>query len=238
MLLGPLFGPVSVHATSFDCARGRSIPEQLICHTTDLSRLDDQLGRLYWQARRRVDDPKAFRADSDSKWSWREAHCREEACLRTWYGGRIEELQQLLASLPGGPAGTARSPGSSPAPWPAEPDAASATPAHGLHELPRDTGRRAFAANESENDSSDDHAKADNNGTRAHAPSKHLANNAALAATTPSLQCTAAEPGLVLHDQCPTVLKQNTQWRYPAQPGDWFCDVATLAQTQRATRAQ
>ena len=55
-----------VHATSFDCSKGRSVTEQMICHHADLSKLDDQLGKLYWQARRRVSNPKAFRADSDS----------------------------------------------------------------------------------------------------------------------------------------------------------------------------
>jgi uncharacterized protein len=115
-----LLAASSSHATSFDCRRGRSVPEQLICHTALLSQLDDVLGRLYWQARRRVAHPRAFRADSDSKWAWREAHCTDEACLETWYRGRIGELQQLLAHLgtpaadgvghtpPGGPRGAAR----------------------------------------------------------------------------------------------------------------------------------
>jgi uncharacterized protein len=196
-----LFNHAAAHATSFDCNKGRSIPEQLICHTVDLSKLDDQLGKLYWQARRRVDNPKAFRADSDSKWAWREANCRDEACLKTWYSGRIEELQQLLASLPTG----ARA---APAPVSPTPDTAGASEptVPPLRALPVDPGRRALAS------VSDP--------------------------TAAPLQCTAAEPGIALREQCSTVLKQDARWQYPPRPGDWFCGVATLAQTPAATPAQ
>ena len=96
ILLG---GPLVAHATSFDCNLGHSATEKLICHNPDLSKLDDQLGKLYWKARRAVADKRSFRADSDAKWSWREAHCTDETCLTTWYSGRIEELQQLVDDL-------------------------------------------------------------------------------------------------------------------------------------------
>ena len=176
--------------------------------TADLSSLDDQLGKLYWQARRAVANPKAFRADSDSKWAWREANCSDEACLRTWYTGRIEELQRLLASLPSGKRAE-----------PSQPSGPSAPSAPALRELPLDVGRRAFAD--------------DDTGARR----RRLASEpAAVSATT--LQCTAADPGLVLHDQCTTVLKQDAHWHYPPRPGDWFCGVATLAQTPPAAPTQ
>lgn len=103
-----LFNNPWAHATSFDCNKGRSAGEQLICRTTDLSKLDDVLGKLYRRALHSVANPKAFCADSDSKWTWREANCTDESCLRSWYTGRIEELQLLLAGLqlvkPVGPA--------------------------------------------------------------------------------------------------------------------------------------
>ena len=135
VLASLLLNHLPAHATSFDCTRGRSVPEQLICHRADLSGLDDQLGKLYWQARRAVANPKAFRADSDSKWAWREANCADEACLKTWYAGRIEELQRLLASLRQGPAAEPSKPAES-----VEPD-----PAPRLHELSRDPERRGLA---------------------------------------------------------------------------------------------
>ena len=92
-------GPLAAHATSFNCNIGRSATEQMICHDPDLSKLDDELGKLYWKARRAVPDERSFRADSDAKWMWRETHCTDQACLTTWYSGRIGELQQLIDDL-------------------------------------------------------------------------------------------------------------------------------------------
>jgi len=196
ILASLLLNHLPAHATSFDCTRGRSVPEQLICHRADLSSLDDQLGKLYWQARRAVANPKAFRADSDSKWAWREANCADEACLKTWYAGRIEELQRLLASLRQGPAAEPSKPAES-----VEPD-----PAPRLHELSRDPERRGLA-----------HVQPD--------------ANANASGTTVALQCTSADPGITMHDQCATVLKQDTRWQYPPHSGDWFCGLANVAQS-------
>jgi len=94
-----LSSPLVAHATSFDCNRGHSVAEKLICHNPDLSKLDDELGKLYWKARRAVADTRSFRADSDAKWTWRETHCTDETCLTTWYSGRIEELRRLVDDL-------------------------------------------------------------------------------------------------------------------------------------------
>ena len=93
------------HATSFDCTRGRSLTERMICNDPALSKLDDTLGQLYWKARRRVVNRRAFLTDSDSKWAWREANCRDAACLGTWYATRIEELQRLIESMQTGTPG-------------------------------------------------------------------------------------------------------------------------------------
>jgi uncharacterized protein len=95
----PLTGPVTAQATSFDCSYGHSTAEKLICHNADLSKLDDELGKLYWKARSGVADKRSFRADSDAKWAWRETHCADEICLTSWYSGRIEELRQLVDTL-------------------------------------------------------------------------------------------------------------------------------------------
>jgi uncharacterized protein len=96
ILLG---SPLVAHATSFDCNLGRSATEMLICHNEYLSKLDDELGKLYWTARRAVADKRSFRADSDTKWTWRETHCTDESCLTAWYSRRIEELQQMVDDL-------------------------------------------------------------------------------------------------------------------------------------------
>jgi uncharacterized protein len=166
MLTHPL-----AHAASFDCNKGRSLTEKMICHDPALSKLDDTLGQLYWKARRRVANRRAFLTDSDSKWTWREANCRDSACLGTWYATRIEELQQLIESLQAG----------TPQPFasPAEPAA------------PEQSTGMAM------------------------------------------LQCTAANPGIVVNEQCPAVLTDSgSQWKHKPHDGGWFCGVATLAPTK------
>jgi hypothetical protein len=42
---------------------------------------------------------RAFLTDSDSKWAWREANCRDAACLGASYATRIGELQRLIESM-------------------------------------------------------------------------------------------------------------------------------------------
>lgn len=169
------------HATSFDCNRGRSLTEKMICNDPALSKLDDTLGQLYWKARRRVGSRRAFLTDSDSKWAWREANCRDAACLGTWYATRIEELQRLIASMQ---AGTPL------------PPITPTTP------IEPDTRRRPLSA---------------------------PVQPAAMAMH----QCTAAQPGIVVNEQCSTVLNETGgQWRHLPRGGDWFCGIAMLAPAQ------
>ncbi|WP_233804287.1 lysozyme inhibitor LprI family protein [Paraburkholderia sp. HP33-1] len=163
LIAGLLLAHPYANATSFDCQRGRSPTERMICGDSALSTLDDTLGQLYWKARRRVAQRRAFIDDSDSKWAWREANCRDATCLRTWYETRIDELQRLLASLPGG--------------------------------------------------------------------ARHSASPAADPEVDPSsLQCTAAKPGLIINEQCASVIGQSgKQWKYQPSDAEWFCGVASLA---------
>lgn len=172
------------HATSFDCHRGRSLTERMICNDPALSKLDDTLGQLYWKARRQVTSRRAFLSDSDSKWAWREANCRDVACLGTWYATRIEELQRLIDSMR--------------AATPSEP----ATPAEP--------------------------------GTQ-----RDLREPPAQPTEVARRQCTAANPGIVVNEQCSTVLKATSnRWRYAPRDRDWFCGVAMLAPAQMQTQMQ
>lgn len=164
---------LSAHATSFDCNKGRSPTERMICNDPALSTLDDTLGQLYWKARRRVVNRREFLVNSDSKWAWREANCRDAACLSTWYATRIEELQRLNASLQADTEPALKSLAAAPMP---------------LSPAPK--------------------------------------------TTTAMRQCTAANPGIVVNDQCSTVLNENGgRWKYKPHGGDWFCGVAMLEPT-------
>jgi hypothetical protein len=180
------------HATSFDCNRGRSLTEKMICNDPTLSKLDDTLGQLYWKARRRVVDRRAFLDDSDSKWAWREANCRDAACLGTWYATRIEELQRLIDSMRTG--------------TPLAPSSASAV---------------AVAT-----------------GPGASGDRRKPSMTTALAAATTPLQCTAANPGPVVNEQCSTVIRETgNPWKYKVHGGDWFCGVAMVGSSQMQASA-
>lgn len=88
---------VTAHATSFKCEGKRSETEMTICREPALSALDDLLGELYRQARAGAKNKRAFMADSDAKWTWRETHCTDTACLTAWYLGRADELRRSIA---------------------------------------------------------------------------------------------------------------------------------------------
>lgn len=228
------------HATSFDCSKGRSVTEQMICHHADLSKLDDQLGKLYWQARRRVSNPKAFRADSDSKWAWREANCSDEACLNTWYNGRIAELRELLAGLQQDRSGVPLQAAPRPRDIPAEPE----TPVErGELAQARQAARQAASAQakpDVKTPALPETTVQEAARTRADAPSDVKTEASTEAKPEIALiahECTAADPGIVLHEQCNTVLKQDARWSYATRNGDWFCGIATVGQAPAAQEA-
>ncbi|WP_343585472.1 hypothetical protein [Herbaspirillum sp.] len=85
-------------AASFDCGKAGSANEKIICGDAELSALDDKLGRAFRLARMRAADKRAFSADSDRQWSWREQNCHERGCLADWYRRRQAELQAQAAA--------------------------------------------------------------------------------------------------------------------------------------------
>ncbi|MFL9929591.1 hypothetical protein P0D88_10065 [Paraburkholderia sp. RL18-103-BIB-C] len=189
----------AAYATSFDCHKGRSLTEKMICNDPPLSKLDDTLGQLYWKARRRVANRRAFLDDSDSKWAWRETNCRDAACLTTWYETRIEELQRLIESM------QTRTP-----PAPSDVPSLAPSPAPSPEPL----------------------VAAERDGRRK--PQRTLAP----AATTALLECTSANPGPVVNEQCSTVLGQNGKsWKYKPRGSEWFCGVAMLEPSQMQANA-
>jgi uncharacterized protein len=201
LIAGLMLTHLAAHATSFDCNRGHSLTEKMICNDPALSKLDDTLGQLYWKARRRVTNRRAFLTDSDSKWTWREENCRDAACLDKWYTTRIDELQRLIESMQ---TGTGQAVVAASSALPAVAPAAAAKDPAASAPMPETPAPRSPAK-------------------------RSLAAARPLEATL--LQCTAANPGLVVNDQCSTVLKQSgNQWKYQPRGGDWFCGVATLAQ--------
>ncbi len=100
----------SAHAASFDCAKAGSANEKMICADPQLSSMDDRLGQLFRQARAHAADKRAWRAQSDLQWRWREQNCRDYACLLAWYQRRSAELQAQASAAPATLLATAPAP--------------------------------------------------------------------------------------------------------------------------------
>jgi uncharacterized protein len=207
------------HATSFDCSKGRSLTEKMICHDPVLSKLDDTLGRLYWKARRQQihsSERRAFIADSDNKWAWREANCRDVSCLGAWYAARIGELEDQLVTI--------------------------RTQAERNTEEPRETreSRETRETGETKETKTQDMQsplappEPSDPATRTTPPL-----SAPTRTELATLQCTAADPGIVMNEQCPAVLREKVgQWRHAPRDADWFCGVATLTPSAISVAAQ
>jgi uncharacterized protein len=88
----------SVFAASFDCSRGGSVAEKIICKDAELSALDDQLSKTYKQAKKNSADKRAFATESDKLWKWREQNCRSRECLVDWYHQRQAALETDISN--------------------------------------------------------------------------------------------------------------------------------------------
>jgi uncharacterized protein len=81
---------------SFDCAKARSTPEQIICSDTELSRLDSELAEVYATAKAQAPDLEEFKRQAAAEWRFREQTCRDRACLVQWYEKRKLQLTAQL----------------------------------------------------------------------------------------------------------------------------------------------
>lgn len=86
----PAFG------ASFDCNKAASLPEMMICNDADLSRRDDELSRIYQEAKAVAVDQGAFKEQTRAAWLWREKNCQTKACLLDWYANRKVTLQKII----------------------------------------------------------------------------------------------------------------------------------------------
>lgn len=83
----------SVQAASFDCAKARTKVEHIICDTSDISKLDEELAASYKVALQ--DKTKADSIKQAQKlWMKGRNACAEEACVQEAYRNRIKQLHQ------------------------------------------------------------------------------------------------------------------------------------------------
>lgn len=79
-------------AASFKCTSKSSASEKIVCTDPALSALDDRLAAAWQHARDTTLDPVALEAARTHQWLWRQHHCTDQACVKSWYDRRIAEL--------------------------------------------------------------------------------------------------------------------------------------------------
>jgi hypothetical protein len=62
-----------VFSPSFDCKMAKTPSEILICHDSELSKLDSELAKIFLQAKSTSTDPKEFKRQTIAAWKLREA---------------------------------------------------------------------------------------------------------------------------------------------------------------------
>ena len=83
-------------AASFDCKKAQSRVEKMICADTNLSELDEHLGRYYESARIELQGSEAcFKTDQTQWLKSVRNKCSDNTCLRTAYLNRLSELDAL-----------------------------------------------------------------------------------------------------------------------------------------------
>lgn len=84
----------NANAASFDCKKAISKIEKMICASKEISALDDDLAEEYKTATNGAADSSTLVVDQKEWLQLKRASCKNEACLRTAYQNRIEQLNQ------------------------------------------------------------------------------------------------------------------------------------------------
>lgn len=79
-------------AASFKCGSKLSASEKIVCNDPALSALDDRLAVAWQRAKDTTLDAGALEAARTHQWLWRQHHCTDQACVKSWYDRRIAEL--------------------------------------------------------------------------------------------------------------------------------------------------
>jgi len=85
----------TIYPTSFDCAKAKSISENLICHNSELAASDREMAGIFNQAKAAATDTEAFTKRVRKQWNYREKNCFDNACLTAWYAYMKDVLSQI-----------------------------------------------------------------------------------------------------------------------------------------------
>lgn len=80
------------HAASFDCAKARTKVEHLIFGNSELSKLDDELGKVYSEDLKKYPDYVSNFQHLQRAWLEERNKCKSVDCLRSSYQKRIAQL--------------------------------------------------------------------------------------------------------------------------------------------------
>ncbi|MBF0118877.1 MAG: DUF1311 domain-containing protein [Desulfobacterales bacterium] len=83
-------------AASFDCSKASTKVEKLVCDDANLSKLDEELGKAYGEAKKKVFDLN----DEQRAWLKSRNKCIDTECLTNIYRDRINILQNISINRP------------------------------------------------------------------------------------------------------------------------------------------
>lgn len=90
VVLGWLVLSCAAHAASFDCAKAGAKVEKLVCDTLSISKLDDELGKLYQEVLSKAnEEQKQLLVAEQKHWLKHTRNvCGDESCLKVAYWSR------------------------------------------------------------------------------------------------------------------------------------------------------
>ncbi|MBZ0093917.1 MAG: lysozyme inhibitor LprI family protein [Sulfuricella sp.] len=80
-------------AASFDCGKAQSTVEKMVCTDTELSRLDEEIAKVYGEVLKIFPD-EALLKKQQRGWLKARNQCKEITCVRDYYRGRLAELNE------------------------------------------------------------------------------------------------------------------------------------------------
>lgn len=93
ILLGWLMLSFAAQAASFDCGKAQSKVEKMICADAELSRLDEEIAKVYGEVLKKITD-EALLKKQQRGWFKARNRCKDISCLNDHYRGRLAELNE------------------------------------------------------------------------------------------------------------------------------------------------
>jgi uncharacterized protein len=95
----------SARAATFDCKKASTFAEKVVCSDSQLSAMDDELGRLYKGALAGTPNNETLESDQKAWLSLRD-QCRDSDCIKKAYADRISALKGSSADTAESVTGT------------------------------------------------------------------------------------------------------------------------------------